>query len=175
MRKSQLIFFVSILFSSSCEEGRKGNLENVALEDFIFEAELIGKDCKFVGMNSDEKLPCAATSNPYVTGDKEFVSCFSTAVFSDTILAQNVERALFSVYKSETEVGVFGFETINEKEAKEIAEQIRIENNKVDGFVLVKENLVIWVWRDGPPCGCYYFIKGFSSVLDPSLDMLEEN
>ncbi|MEO9547299.1 MAG: hypothetical protein ABJG68_01315 [Crocinitomicaceae bacterium] len=176
IRSSRLSVFIvlSIFFFGCSADSNNTDKDKIKLESFLFTGEEFKNDCEILVSENLDDLPCGAASNPIISSDPEFVDCFSKAVLSEAEFSNNVERVLFSVYKGYDETGVFGFETNSEQTAIDIYEKLKNEINEDQGFVLQKENLVVLVWHDGEPCDCYYFIGGYSSVLDSRIQLSVE-
>ncbi|MBX2826526.1 MAG: hypothetical protein KTR22_00075 [Flavobacteriaceae bacterium] len=130
------------------------------LEDFVFTQELLPKNCSFKEVTEGARLPCKATTNPYVSNDPAFVNCFAGMMLRDEALTQKVKKALFSVYMDTNEVGVFGLEADSEESALQIVAHLEDKAPNDEGSSLLQSGpIVILLWQDRGKTEAYETLK----------------
>lgn len=119
------------------------------LEDLIFSDSELPSDCKLKTVLSTEDLPCKAESNPFISSDLEFISCFVGSFISNSSLIPKVKRALFSIYMDQAETGIFAIETESKSDSKLFYDHMK---SSYDSAYLREffyhDQLFIWLWRD---------------------------
>lgn len=138
-----LIIILSIFF---IQEPIDTKLE---LEDFVFSKEELPDGCKLKLVVNNDRLPCEAKANPFISSDRSFLDCFTKRLIQDSTLIQNVKRGLFSVYEDQSEIGIFGLETDSKKATKLILDNIMTNYPSDENRELIQSGkILIWLWQD---------------------------
>lgn len=127
---------------------RASNTE-LSLEDFIFSDRELPKGVQLKAVGENDRLPCQITTNPFISDDRSFLDCFARAFTRDSISTKNISRALFSVYKEQSEIGLFALETDSEETAAQILNEMNTNIPEGDSSEIIQTaNLVLWLWHD---------------------------
>lgn len=119
----------------------------LALDDFIITKDKLPENCELKSINLGEHLPCQAKTNPFISSDRAFISCFASGFISDTSLISGVKRALFSVYENDTEFGIFALEAETKKIATSLFENID-QGNLVNSKLYQSDFIIVLLWSD---------------------------
>jgi len=119
------------------------------LENFVFQEQELPNGCKLKPVASNDRLPCAATSNPFISSERSFLDCFTRQFVRDSALIQSVKRGLFSVYEDQSEIGIYGLETDSEETTRLILNHIETNYpNDESGEFFQSGKILIWLWHD---------------------------
>lgn len=122
---------------------------SVQLEDFVFSQEVLPDGCSLKVVASNDRLPCQAKSNPFISSERSFLDCFTKRLIQDPTLVQQVNRGLFSVYEAKSEMGIFGLATDSETTTELILKDIQTNHPDDESMELFQSgNILIWLWHD---------------------------
>ncbi len=118
------------------------------MERLLFRPDQLPEGCAIQDQKPGEVLPFGK-GNPLLSADRKFVETLSAVMFGkeSPVHADDIIEALFSVYRSRNEIGVFAwrFRTKDTTRVAEIATQW-----KHSGSVYRTRNILVFVWHDDP-------------------------
>ena len=139
---SLVVLLVVSLIINACGDKRDD------LEHFIFKDYELPDGCRLKTVEKDE-LPFGAQSNPYLSSDRQFLDNFAKKMFRDEeSLVAATRTALFSVYWSDNEIGIFGFQFNSEESAQKAANFLNTDI-RGDNACYSEGKVVIFLWNDG--------------------------
>ena len=135
------------------------------LEDFVFQEQELPNGCKLKTVASNDRLPCEATSNPFISSERSFLDCFSRQFVRDSTLIQSVKRGLFCVYEDQSEIGIYGLETDSEETTQLIQNYIETNYpNDESGEFFQSGKILIWLWHDREKTNSFNELKKLIEV-----------
>ena len=143
-------------------------LPRPTMKKLIFSPDQLPEGCAMGSVKPGEELPFGIKTNPYISTDRDFVEPFIKGMMDTALQADDVEEALFSVYHSTDEIGVFAFR-FKSSDAAEKMEDVSQEYDDDIRWIIRANELLVMVWWDAPDDPAVPYIKKLVK------DVLEEH